>query len=485
MITGAYWQLHDDETLQRFDAAAVRLLTGTGCRIEHEGLLRLLEGAGCRVDFAARRCYFPETLLRTALVHLAANPAPGVELPAGWSPQRRDYQGGNYPHLLDWPSGQRRLATPQDVVDIAKLGHALPEIATVGKTLTCSAVDQRIEPLWSALTLARTTDKPIGGGEIFYPEVVQPLVQMGEILTGRPRDPFLVSSCDFFISPLILDGQQAACFLEKRRVGLQNVPGTMAISGMSAPVTLAGTVAVALAEMIAGWTIGYVVDPSLPAGGITATGSLDLRTTAACFGSPEALLQDATVVQAARRLYGIPVWAAVGYVDCKHPGLEATFQKLLPLVAAPFGTSRYPGGGGLLSAGQDYSPVQHLLDLEITSAVDRFWGNYEVTDDTLALDLIEQVCRATRTDFLSTDHTLTHYRAEQWYPRWFDRTLWQGAAHETESEPALLARLNRYWRDAIATYEPPALDAEKLSELERLFRAYERQVLGKQQTPLL
>jgi trimethylamine--corrinoid protein Co-methyltransferase len=363
------------------------------------------------------------------------------------------------------------------------MGHTLDEFASVGKALTCAAIDQRVEPLWSALTLARITDKPIGGGEVFYPEIVEPLVRMGEVISGTPGDASLVSSCDFFISPLILDGKQAGCFLEKRRVGLPNVPGTMAISGISAPVTLAGTVAVALAEMIAGWTIGYVVDPTLPAGGITATGSLDLRTMAACFGSPEALLQDATIVQAARRLYGIPVHAATGYVDCKRPGLEAVFQKMLPLVAAPFGLSRLPGGGGLLSAGLDYSPVQHLLDAEMAKAVERFWGNYEVDEDTLALELTEQICRADKTDFLSTDHTLRHYRAEQWYPRWLDRSLWQGSEHEVRAEQEMLERIDRYCKDAIARYQPPELDREKLAELERIFRAYERQFLGKSDTP--
>ena len=78
----------------------------------------------------------------------------------------------------------------------------------------------------------------------------------------------------------------------------------------------------ALAELMAGWVLGYAVNPDLPAGGIVSTGSLDMRTLSACFGSPEAMLQDVSVVNICRRLYGIPVHAAVGYTDCKgvwHP----------------------------------------------------------------------------------------------------------------------------------------------------------------------
>ena len=376
MKVGDIWRLHDDNALQLIDEAAMHLLTQSGCRVEHEGLLSLLQAAGCRIEASSMRCCLPENLIRDAVEHLGGRASEEVEIQAGWNPQHHLALSGSYPHLLDWPSGQRRLATKQDVVDMAKMGHALPEFRTIGRVLTCSDVDPRIEPLWTTWAIAQTTDKPIGGGEVFYAAHVEPLVRMGEILSGESNDTSLISSCDFFIAPLVLDRKQAECFLEKRRFGMSNVPGTMPISGMSAPVTIAATVTIAVAELLAGWVLGYVVDPDLPASGIVASGHLDMRTASACFGSPEALLQDMTTVQICRRLYGIPVHAAVGYVDCKRPGLEAVFQKMYPLVSSPFGTGLAIGASGLLSAGQDYSPVQHLLDSEISGALQRFHGSF-------------------------------------------------------------------------------------------------------------
>jgi len=478
MIQGEYWKLQDDEALRKIDAAAVRLLSRGGVRIDHEGMLDILEGAGCRIDRPARRCTFPEALIRDTIEHLRTPAETEVEVPCGWDPQRRTGHWGNYPHLLDWPGGERRLATRRDVIDMARMAHSLPEIAHVGKVLNCHEIDQRIEPLWAALQLAKITDKPIGGGEIFYADYIEPLVRMGEVLSGTPGDTSLVASCDFFISPLILDRDQAECFLAKRRFGITNVPGTMPISGLSAPVTIAGTVTLAVAELMAGWVIGFAASPDLPAGGIVSSGSLDMRTLSARFGSPEAMLQDATVVNLCRRLYGIGVRAATGYVDCKRPGLEAVFQKMLPLVGAPLGTGLHPGGGGLLSAGQDYSPVQHVLDTEIAHAVGRFWGNFEVTDETIALDLIEKMLTAPQTNFLDTEHTAAHYKAEQWYPRWFDQTLWQSTQFETEAERKMLERIDGYCKDAIRRYEPPEIDKDKIAELRRIFLAAERRILG-------
>ncbi len=474
MIRGEFWQIHDDAALEKIEAAAIRLLSQTGVRIEHEDMLRLVGEGGCRVDTAGRRCLFPEALLRKALAHLGGRAEDRVAIPPGWSPRPRTYQGGTHPHLLEWPCGRRRLATAQDVLEIGKMGHVLDEIEVVGRALCCSEVNQRIEPLWSTLQLARLTNKQIGAGEVFFADTLAPLVCMGEVLTGKPGDTSLVPSCDFFIAPLVLDHHQAACFLEKRRLGVPNCPGTMPVSGMSAPVTIAGTVTVALAELIAGWVIGYLVAPDLPAAAIVATGSMDMRTSSVCFGSPEACLQNASVVNIARRLYGMQVYAAVGYTDCKRPGLEAAFMKMFGLLAAPLGTSRSLPCDGLLSAGQDYSPVQQILELEMNHAVQRFWGQYEVSDEAIAVGLIEEQMRGSTTNFLETEHTFAHFRAEQWYPRWLDRSAWQGTEAETHSEHRLLQRIDAYCRDAIRRYEPPDIDGAKIAELERIVAAAER-----------
>ncbi len=476
MISGRYWDLHDDTTIRKIDAAARRLLTGSGARIEHDGLLNRLGAAGCRIDHSACRCVFAEKLIEDALAHLSRHAPQNVEIATGWDPAWQMAHSGNYVHIVDYPSCHRRLATTADVQNMARLAHTLPEFTRVGKVLTASDVEQRLEPLWSVLQIAKLTNKPIGGSELFFGESVEPLVRMGEILSGKTGDTSLIADWDFWIQPLILDPNQAECFLEKRRVGLPNVPGTMAVAGMSAPITIASTVALSLAELIAGWVLGYVVNPDVPAGGIVATATLDLRTTTACFSSPEALLQNIATANITRRLYGIDVWPIVSYTDCKTPGLQAAFQKMMGLLAAPFALPRGIGTDGLLSAGQDYSPVQHILDCEMNHAVQRFWGHFEVNDDTLAVELLEEAIRTGDANLLESDHTLDHFRTEQWYPRWLDRTSWQGSDQERTAEARMLERINAHCTDAIARYQPPELDAARLRELEQIYAGAERRL---------
>lgn len=365
------------------------------------------------------------------------------------------------------------MATKEDITNMARMAHMLEEFVSAGRVLTCHGVNPHIEPLWTTVEIARTTTKPIGGGEIFYADYIEPLVRMGEILSGKANDASLVAGCDFFIAPLIFDHKQAECFLEKRRFGIGNCPGTMPISGLSGPVTVAGTAVIALSELLAGWVLGYVVNPELPVSGIVSSGSLDMRDVVPCFGSPEALLQDAIVVQTCRRLYGITIGAATGYVDAKRPGLEAVFQKMFPLVAAPLQIGAWTGGGGLLSAGQDYSPLQHLLDVEIAEAVGRFRASFEVSSETMALELIEEMMTRETVNFADTEHTFEHFRKEQWYPRWFDRAVWQGEEGEVEAERRMLSKMNAHWQDAVESYEPPDIDQSKIKELEQILRCFE------------
>ena len=475
VISGNLWELQDDASLRKIDEAAVTLLRRTGARIQHEEVRGMLEGAGCQVARSSSFCRFPEKLIRDAIENFRGEDAGRVRIESGWTPNIRHSSSGSYPHLLEWPQCRRRLATQEDVRNVAKMQHVLPEFDAVGQVLTCSEVDPRVEPIWNIVTRMGITDGDLLGGEVLHAENIKQLVRLGEIHSGEPGDSRFVVSCDFVVAPLNFGRRMLRCMLEKRKHGLAHCPGTMPISGISAPVTIAGAVTVCVAELLAGWAIGYLIAPDLPARGIVASGSMDMRTTRACFGSPEALLQDLTTVQLCRRLYGLAVNPALGYVDCKRPGMEAVFEKMFALLSFPFLGKMAFRAGGLLSAGQDYSPVQQLLDLEIYAACDRFLGQYGVNDDTLATDLIEQIITDGTKTFLDTDHTLAHYAAEQWYPRWFDRKTWQGDRVEAAAEKEMLDRINAYWQDAVERYERPDLDETRLKEARQVLAAAEKE----------
>lgn len=473
MIKGGLWNIQDEAALSKIADAAFALLLKRGAEVQHKGVLRQLADAGCRVKETSSHVLFSEKLIRKVIDAFGSKSNTTVSIPQGWIPATRTQTTGSFPHFLDWPSCRRRLATAEDVINNARMAHILPEFETVGKAMTCYEIDQRIEPIWNVVTLMDITDKPIGGGEVMYPENIKHLVHLGEIYSGKSKDTRFVADCDFCIPPLRYGRRTVECMIEKSGFGVKHVPGTMPVSGISGPVTVAGTAALALAELICGWVIYYLLNPDTTAGGIVCTGSMDMRTMRPSFGSPEAILQDVTVVQAAKQLYGIEILAAHNYVDCKTPGIQAVFEKMLTLFTFPFNGYLAFSADGLLSAGQDYSPVEQLLEMDMKGAIDRLLGTFEVSAQTLALDVFDHIKVGSSETFLDMEHTLQNFKREQWYPRWFDRNIWQDDDIECNRELKMLHDIDAYWRNGVQRYKTPEIDQKRLKEAHRVLKAAE------------
>jgi trimethylamine--corrinoid protein Co-methyltransferase len=73
---------------------------------------------------------------------------------------------------------------------------------------------------------------------------------------------------------------------------------------------------------------------------------------------------------------------------------------------------------------------------EIVSWIEHLMGPIEISDETLALDMIDEL--GPDGDFLGTDHTMEHFR-ERWYPNVFERgnyEQWQAAGSMNLGERA-------------------------------------------------
>jgi trimethylamine---corrinoid protein Co-methyltransferase len=469
-LSGTLWHTLDDGAISDIGDAALRLLTHTGARVEHEEMLGRLEAAGCRIDRSEKRCRFSEALIHEATAKFGGHPPEKQAAPpppwTAWHPSARLGQIGSHPHLLEWPQCRRRLATADDVRDMVKMAHVLDEFSTIGQALSCCEISPALEPLWNAVTRMSLTDKALAAGEVMHPQTIAYLAEFGRIYSGKP-DVRFIASCDFIVAPLHFGRRVVECMIEKSRLGVTHQPGTMPISGASTPVTIAGTVAVAVAELLAGWAIYYLLDPNIRAWGTVASGHLDMKTSRACFGSPEALLQNVATIEVCRRRFGMYIGMAANYVDCKVPGLDAAYAKMMPLVAAPLVGWGCLCGDGLLSAGQDYSPVQHLLELDFLQGLGQFCQGFVTNADTLAVDLIDEIARRPGAGFTDTDHTIKYFRG-QWHPHWLDRASWRGDAIEQEHEHRMLSAIDAHIRNAIARYEPPDIDRGKLAEAKDL-----------------
>jgi trimethylamine--corrinoid protein Co-methyltransferase len=168
------------------------------------------------------------------------------------------------------------------------------------------------------------------------------------------------------------------------------------------------------------------------------------------------------------RLYGIRIGLCCGYTDAEVPGLKAVNDKMLKSLAYGWFTDRIGGQAGSLGAGNIYSPTQQVLDLDMNRQTAQLARGITVNEETLAVDLIERLAASEDGVFLTEDHTLKHWREALWIPE-----LMTGVEPRTGGErqcegDRIVARAERKWRDALAAYDPPALDEGALRAAEKV-----------------
>jgi trimethylamine--corrinoid protein Co-methyltransferase len=458
-------QVFADSEAEQVHAAVLRLLRGTGCRVVNERMRALLARRGALVDESAQIVLFPHHLVEEVVAWRHAH-----RQDATMTEECRSGIGGAYLYAYDWARGERSRAATADIMDMIRAGDALPEISSVSG-LVDSTVDPRFEAVETMALLLKHSRKP-GTVEPIYPEHVAYLARLAEIFTEGGCVPQFFASCHSISTPLAMDDRATRYMFECLDHGAPCGTVSQPVSGATAPVTIAGAVVLACAEILAVWMMGQAVDADVELSGGVASGSLDMRTMEACFASPEAVIQDAGVIQVFEEFFGGGVWSATSWIDAKVPGLQATFEKTYKQLGVGAAMGRPVSlHAGLLDAGATFSGAQAILDLDLNEALWRYQRGAEVDAETVALEMIEEV--GIGGSYLEHAHTLRHFR-EAWYPQVLDRRVWRADDARAGSEEQLLRRADERWRAAVAAYEPLELDRHRLAAIDEVVTAMHR-----------
>jgi len=158
----------------------------------------------------------------------------------------------------------------------------------------------------------------------------------------------------------------------------------------------------------------------------------DMRTMVGIYESPEGRNGRAELTH----YYGLPVFGLAGASDAKVPDQQAAAEAALSmLIEASYGVNLIHDVG-YLESGKCNSFEQLVICDEIINYIKRFMQGLEVSEETLALDLIDEI--GPHGDYLGTKHTMRHFR-EDWYPDLFDRNHfegWQAAGGKTLRQKA-------------------------------------------------
>ena len=468
-----------DSQVEQLAAKASGLLWEVGIGVENDEVTRICLDKGCRagpdhriripvelVDelIAYQRQTQDEYERNHALIHTCG---PDWTHHLTWTQQQEAFRQRYRKQLLmqafdcgptvyyDYGAGAPRPVEGDVFETMLRFAQATPEIGYTSMWYRQS-MPPMIERL-DALRLAMDFTDKFAGIEAIYPEVVKYLKEASEILTGDPASSTYLAGSECMTMPLILEKRSAQDILERHKHGVHRYHvASMPTLGVSTPVTLAGSIAMAAAEILGGMVICWCVDPETDISGRMITLITDMRNGNSTTFGPAYAQYDNAVRQIFNQVWGGHCMVEVFFspTACR-PGLQAVFENWYGTECRRRweGNADIPYGGmGTLHNGGMGSPTQFMLDMEIRRAGWSYSHDIAVDDEDLNWDEVVETCQANG-NFLASDHTLRHCH-DLWNSPLFrsdDPTSggWDG------SEKAILDQCEEMWRANLEQWSPP------------------------------
>jgi trimethylamine--corrinoid protein Co-methyltransferase len=243
----------------------------------------------------------------------------------------------------------------------------------------------------------------------------------------------------------------------------------------TAPATMAGALVQSNAETLSGNVIAQLTRKGARYIYGYDTSVMDQRTGVFSYGAPEWMLINLAMAQLGRH-YGLPVWSTGGCSDSKILDGQATMEAALTLlVAAQSGANLIHDVGSFLNFGLTGCLELVTICDELISMFGYLLGGIEVSDETLALDVIRDVGPGGH--FLTQRHTLRHVRDAHWIPSLIDRQM--RGTWERGGSKDLVQRSRERTRMILDTHTPPPLPADTVKNLEETLSRAEKEIQKK------
>ncbi|MBU4199257.1 MAG: trimethylamine methyltransferase family protein [Verrucomicrobia bacterium] len=466
-----------NEQIRRIHAASLTILERIGVGVPHPEMLSRFTDAGAQVDPKIQRVKIPPALVARALEQAGRQfTLYGCDLSrrAMFGQGRRNYNSiAGEASWLDRVGGQRRFASLGDVISAARIGDALPSLTIVGAMADPHEIPVEYRCVEVMATLLKHTTKPI----MFWfhdRASARFLLEMMTAIRGDEQRAQEFPLCyPFFepISPLRFPFHGIDLLFETARFNLPVPIGPMAQMGLSAPATIAGTLAQENAEILAGICITQLIRPGMPVcyGGICH--AFDMATTQMIFSGPEQAIFGVAMTQMGKS-YGLPVYINVGLTDAKRPDAQAGMEAGITLMLGAAAGADIFGHMGICGVDQATSLDMLVMQDEIIAYVESVMRSVDVSDETLGIDTLAEVSAAG--SFIDQDHTAQHFRRELWFPRLLDRSYYQDWMDHGAS--GMEDRCRKRKEQLLDTHNPEPMAPEMERELDRIVAAAKKEL---------
>ncbi len=425
---GLYKPLTDAE-VQRIHHAALDVLEQVGFDRAIPSCIELVTGAGGSLTEDGR-LLFPRGLVEDMLAVAGRNftlhgrdPAHDME-PSG----KRVYfgTGGAAVHMVDALSGEYRESTLADLYDVGRIVDCMDNIHFFQRSVVArDMTDNRDLDINTCYAAIAATQKHIGTSWVSPDHVDETLAMLHMVAGGEAEwraRPFVSMSSCYVVPPLKFAEETCECMEAAVRGGMPVLLLSAGQAGATAPAPLAGAVVQCVAEVLAAVVYVNLLSPGHPCMMGAWPFVSDLRTGMLSAGSGEQSLLSSACAQMLN-FYDLTGSVAAGMTDSKVPDAQSGYEKgYTASLVGNSGANLIYESAGMHASLLGFCPESLVIDNDMLGGVLRSVRGIEVTDDSLSVETIRQVCLDGPGHFLSHDQTMQRMQSDFEYPTVGDRT---------------------------------------------------------------
>jgi len=459
------------EQVDAIHASALEILATMGVKMEHPGALAMLKDAGCTVE-NTDRVKIPAKLVEDAIASAPksftlydqlGNPAMPLENGNSFYGT-----GSDTNFTIDIDTGERRNCVLSDVANFAKLVDGLENISF--NMSMANAQDVPIKDIYIHAfgAMVKNTNKPM----VFIADSGRDIAVIHKIacaITGGEdkfrAKPFMLNYSEA-ISPLRFPENIVDKLIFCSEMGIPLCLPSGSNAGGGAPVTLAGALAMGIAENLAGLVIHQMVSKDAPFLFGPNVSVLDMKSAVVSYGCPEWSLTQAALADMRDELYGIPTWAYAGASDSKVMDAQAGAEAAFSIHSAMLCHANVIHDMGYLEYGSTSSMEMVVMANELVAMSRFFAGGIPVNEGTLALDALKRVSGTPGSMFLMDDHTFEHFMEAQFAPTLLDRSRYD--AWDAAGALDMYKRCNAEAKRILAEHEMEPKSERVLAEIDSI-----------------
>lgn len=448
--------------------AAFEVLEKTGMNILHPRAVKILTDAGATAEGSLVK--IPRQMVIDSI-----NSAPAEMVLYDRFGNEAIRAGGNRtyfglgptnPSFNDFETGERRPSRRMDTRNSAIIADACPNIDYVMGLAQISDCIDEIADVYEAYEMLTNTTKPIsfwGIGEYG----LRTQVRMADAVAGGHdklvEKPFVALYAGCALSPLTFDRNVYEKFEYAATSGLPIVWLSGIQLGSVSLVTMPGAFAQNLAEVFVGIVLSQILNKGCAVTSNITLLTVDMSTTHSAYGSPEHCMAEVIGADIFHYL-NLPFMGTAGATDSKLVDEQAAIESSMQVLMNILGGGHFIHDAGFIDGAMSGALEQIVLSDEIIGYARHIEKGFEINEETLALDVIDEV--GPGGEYLTHEHTTEHFRDALWFPTLMTRELYVN--WENNGKKDMRTRIHEKTAKLLAEHRAEPLPDDVVKQLDAI-----------------